>query len=165
MAALVTAPAVMAAETDAKRAAAFQAVIDCRKQADNEARLACYDSAVTSLDEAEARSDIIVIDRTQARAMRKQAFGFSLPKLAILDRGEDKAEMDSLEAKVKSAQRLSDGRWLITLDEGGTWRQVEDYNFARSPRPGSAIRIRRGLFGNFTMNVDGQSAFRVRRDN
>ena len=42
------------------RAALVQTLSDCRKVADDPARLACYDAAAAALEQAEAKGDIVV---------------------------------------------------------------------------------------------------------
>ena len=55
------------------RAAELQKLIDCRKIADNTQRLACFDAAAASFDQAEAKGDIVVVDREQARKVRRRS--------------------------------------------------------------------------------------------
>jgi len=53
------------------RAVILQRLLDCRKEADDAARLACYDAQVAAVDQAEAKGDIVVVDREQARTVRR----------------------------------------------------------------------------------------------
>jgi len=147
------------------RAAAVQAVIDCKDIADGVQRLACFDKAVAAMSQAEAKGDLLTIDREQRRAVRRQAFGLVLPSFAIFDRGEKPEEADRLSAKVKSAYQTPTGKWVIELDDGALWRQIDDNELDNSPHPGSTADIRRAMLGSFFMNVDGQQAIRVHRDN
>ena len=55
--ALALASPTLAADVKAKRAAAFQAVLDCRATTDAAARLACFDAAASSLDQAETKGE------------------------------------------------------------------------------------------------------------
>lgn len=146
-----------------RKAEAFQAVLDCRALADGTARLACYDAAAARMGEAEKRGDIVVIDRAQASAAHRQAFGLTLPSLDFVTRALKPEEVDALEGVVRAARQGANGKWVISLEDGAVWRQISgDLN--RDPRHGSKVRIRRGTLGSFLMNVDGQPSIKVHRD-
>jgi len=147
------------------RAPVIATVLDCRKLTESDQRLACYDKAVDSLAQADAKGDLITIDREQRRAVRRQAFGLTLPSLAMFDRGEKPDEVDRITAKVATASRNPLGKWIIKLDDGAMWRQIDDVDLARLPRPGSTAVIRKAMMGGFFMILDGQQSIRVHRDN
>ena len=161
--AVMTAGAALAAEAPT-RAPVVQTVLDCRKLEDGVQRLACYDKAVDSMAQAEARGDLVTVDREQRRAVRRQAFGFNLPSLAFFDRGEKAGEADRITAKVASASRDPFGHWVIKLDDGAVWRQTDQNYLSRDAHRGSTVEIRRGTLGSFLMSVDGQLAIKVHRD-
>jgi hypothetical protein len=146
-----------------RRAAAFEAILDCRPLTDTAARLACYDAAATSLDVAEKKGDIVVVDREQAATARKQAFGFSLPSLTLFDRGLAPEEAERLTATLTDARRGADGRWVLTLEDGAVWRQIDDQSLLRNPKAGSQVKIRKAAMGSFFINIDGQVAMRASR--
>jgi hypothetical protein len=147
------------------RAPAVQAVIDCRKIEDGTARLACFDAAVANLDQAEAKGDVVSIDRQQRQAVRRQAFGFSLPSLAVFDRGEKPEEVNKITDTVAAVSQTADGKWILQLQSGAVWRQTDDNELSRRPRPGSAVVIEKAALGSFMMFVDDQPEIRVHRDN
>ena len=63
-------------------------LVGCRQVADSTARLACYDAAASALDSAERQGDVVVVDRAQVSAARRQLFGFDLPAMpGLFDRG------------------------------------------------------------------------------
>jgi hypothetical protein len=146
------------------RAAAFQALLDCKAKADDAARLACYDAAAASLAGAEKQGDIVVVDRDQVRTVRRQAFGFSMPSLKLFDRGEKPEEMNRLTAKVAAASVDRDGKWVLRLEDGQTWRQVDSAVVMTEPKRGSTVEIRRASLGSFMLSIDGHPGFRVHRD-
>lgn len=157
--------ALAAPPTPPSRAPAVQAVIDCQAVADGPQRLACFDKAVTGMAQAETKGDLVTIDREQRRTVRRQAFGLILPSLAMFDRGERPEEADRISAKVKSASRGGTGKWTIQLDDGAVWRQIDDNELYNPPHGGSVANIRKAALGSFFMNIDGQQAMRVHRDN
>jgi hypothetical protein len=143
--------------------AILKPLLDCRALADPAARLACFDTAAGGLRQAQAQGDIVVVDKDQMRTARRQAFGLTLPSLAMFSRGVSDAELDTLTAVVQSAGHGPDGRWVIALEGGAVWRQIDDAPMARSPKAGSRADIRKGALGSFFMNLDGQRAIRVHR--
>lgn len=147
----------------AGRAAAFQAVLDCRGLADSAARLACYDAAAARMDAAEAKGDIVVVDRALATTVHREAFGLPVPSLDFLTRMMPPGDVDRVQATVRSARADPYGKWTLTLEDGAVWRQI-DGDLGRSPKTGSKVSIRKGAVGSFLMNIDGQTAVRVHRD-
>lgn len=145
------------------RAALVQTLSDCRKVADDSARLACYDAAAAALEQAEAKGDIVVVDRDQARSVRRQAFGFSLPSLSVFERGEEKEELDTIESRIAQVGRDGTGKWILRLEEGGTWTQVDAQELTLYPKTGQSVKIRKATLGSFLASVEGRRAFRVRR--
>src|SRR4051812_25912743 len=107
-----------AAQPSPDKAAAFQAVLDCRKVSDSAARLACYDSAAAKMGEAETRGDIVVIDRAQASAAHREAFGLHVPSLSFVTKALKPEEVDRIGGVVKSARADINGKWMIVLEDG-----------------------------------------------
>ena len=148
------------------RTAIVQALTDCRKLTDDAARLACYDTAAGAFDQAEAKGDIVVVDREQATAVRRQAFGFTLPSLSLFDRGDkgQKAEpLDRVSGTLARAYRQSGGRWVMELEDGAVWTQTDIEDLPRGAKAGSKVEIRKAAMGSFFINVDGQRAIRATR--
>ncbi|HEX6866067.1 MAG TPA: hypothetical protein VF122_02430 [Caulobacteraceae bacterium] len=167
MAAAVTLAAAGTAQAqsgDGGRAAALQALVDCRAMADDAARLACYDSAAAGLEEAEAKGDVVVLDRAQAQQARREAFGFSIPTFDLFKRGEPTEKLDRATFTIARAwEATNDGQWSFELDSGAIWRQTDHEHLSRRPRPGMTVEVRSAAMGSYFMNVDGQRAIRVTR--
>lgn len=164
--AMILAPATGALAADPpKRAQALQQLLDCRGVTESAARLACFDQAAGRFDEAEKAGQVVVVDRAQMREVRRQAFGFTLPSLAMFDRGGRTAEedIDEMTATVARARQDPLKRWVITLEGGAVWRQTEDGQLLRDPKAGSKVRIKRRALGSYFMNVDEQRAIKVER--
>ena len=145
------------------RSGMLQKLVDCRKVTEETARLACYDAATAALDQAEQKGDIVVVDREQARKVRRQAFGFSLPAMSLFERGASQEDIDNLTGVVADARLNGAGRWVIRLEDGAVWTQVDVKELSRDPRPGAAVNIRRASLGSFMMTVAKAGAFRARR--
>jgi len=155
-----------------KRAAVLQAIVDCRAMTSADARLACYDTAAARLDEAEASGQVVVVDKEQARQVRREVFGLQLPSLDIFGRtvkGPDAADgvqgdVDRVAETVRSAWRQADGKWVVELETGAVWRQIDTTDLARAPHAGSRAEIRKASLGSFFMKLDGQPGVRAHRD-
>jgi hypothetical protein len=165
MAAVLPLAAAAASKGDpAKDGSAFtRAISECRKVADGTARLACYDAAAATLDEAQAKGEIVVIDRAQATAAHREAFGLPVPSLSILTKALAPSDVDRFEGVVETARADVSGHWTLWLEGGPVWRQI-DGDLSRAPHPGSKVRIRHGVLGSFLMNVDDQPAVKAHRD-
>lgn len=145
------------------RAAPFEAVLACRKLADDAGRLACYDQAAGRMDEAEAHGDIVVIDKAQAAAANRDAFGLLMPSLSVITKALSPDEADRVEGVVRTARVDPFGRWTMALEGGAVWRQIDGF-LPRPPHAGSKVKIKRGMMASFLMNIDGQAAVKVHRD-
>ena len=59
-------------------------VYACAGEADDAARLACYDAAVGRLKSAEEAGEITTVTREEVETVRRESFGFSIPSLPSL---------------------------------------------------------------------------------
>lgn len=161
---------VLAAPAEAQRAGKparppqFQALVACRQIADSAARLQCFDRQVASLEAAEARSEIVLVDRQQIRSTRRSLFGLALPKIPFLDDGDDEAENAPKEydSKVRAVSAARDGKWTFQLEDA-VWRTTEIAGFQPDPKAGDDVKIRRGPLGSFKLSVEGRPAMRAVR--
>jgi len=154
-------PAGLSAGTRAK---VLQGLSDCRKLTDNTARLACYDTAAAGLEQAEAKGDIVVVDREQARSVRRQAFGFSLPSLAMFEKGEKQEDIDNTIGTVAAARQNGARKWVIKLEDGAVWTQVDATEMFADPKPGDPVRIKKASLGSYLMVVGKNGAVRAHRE-
>ncbi len=145
------------------RAAVLQGLLDCRSRTDNADRLACYDAAASAMDVAERKGDIVVVDREQAKTVRRQAFGFALPSMALFEKGETVEKIESVAGTVASAQQQPNGKWLIKLSDGASWAQTDAEPINRAPRSGMTVEIKSAAMGSYLMSVGGQRSVRARR--
>lgn len=152
-----------ASAAESRHAEAFDAVLKCRTITDSAQRLACYDAAAGQMGEAEKKGEIVVIDRAQAKAAHREAFGLHVPSLDFVNRALRAEEVDAIDGVVASAQADANGKWTIRLQDGARWRQVSG-DLARAPHSGSQVKIRKGSIGSFLMNVDGQQSIKVHRE-
>lgn len=163
--AALLAPAGLPAAEPVAKPEAFEALLRCRSIAESEARLACFDGAAASLQAAAESREVVVVDRQQIRDSKRTLFGLSIPRLSLFDDDKDEEEeIKSIEGVVQSAHRDEDGRWVVRLQEGGVWRQIDSNTLGRRPRSGMKVEINRAAVGSFKMRVAGQPGIRVRRE-
>jgi hypothetical protein len=143
--------------------AVVQHLLDCRKLASDAERLACYDKAAAAMESATASGDLVSIDREQRRAARRQAFGFTLPSLGFLDRGEKEGGADRVTATIAEVSQDPYGKLVIKLDDGAMWTQTEPEILGRRPHKGSTVVISKGMLGSYFMTIDGQGAGKAKR--
>ena len=144
----------------------FEALVNCRSIADPQARLACYDTKVAAMDEAEKNDELVLADKETMKEARRGLFGFSLPKLKLFDNADGKGEdVSELAAKITSAYQANPGKWTVVLDTGARWVQIDTQVLARDPKPGMEITIRPATMGSYFAKIGGQRALRMRRVN
>ncbi len=151
------------AQKPPSRAAIVDKLMDCRKLTDDAGRLACYDQAAGALETAEAKGDVVIVDREQARQVRRQAFGFSMPSLSLFEKGETQEDLENVAGTLDSARQNNAGKWVIKLQDGAIWTQVDANELHRTPKAGATVKIRQAAMGSFIMSIDGGGGFRVRR--
>lgn len=162
--ACMAATPALAADAGAAPPAAVQAAMDCRKIADGAQRLACYDKAMDTLDQALAQGAVVAVDHAQVQAVRRQSFGFTLPSLNLFDRGAKPEEINEVVLTVESAHQAPDGKWIIELEGGQVWRQIDTGDFSHDPKPGAKATIKKAMLGSYMMMIGGHSPVRVHRD-
>lgn len=138
-------------------------LVACRAVADSAARLACYDGATDALDSAERDGQVVVVDRAQVSAARRQLFGFQLPSITLFDQGERADPINEIETTLTRAVLVGEGRWLFTLADGSVWRQIDTESVNFRNRAGEAVRVRRASLGSYLLTTEGSRAVRVRR--
>ena len=135
----------------------------CRATTDDAQRLACYDRTAGALTAAQEKGEVVVVDRQQLQAVRRQAFGFHLPTLDLLPHARAEAPIDRVTLTVRSAGLGGAGKWVLVAEDGAQWVQTDDLELLDPPHAGSQLAVRSGVMGSFFCKVDGQSAFRCRR--
>ena len=159
----VAGPAIAAPNLVASRTAVAQAISDCRKVADKDARLDCYDKAADAFEQAQQAGQVVVVDRAQMHEVKRQAFGFALPSLNLFTRGPKEEDVKDVTVKLTGAHEDATGKWVMVTEENAVWRQTDDSELFNPPPAGSSVAIRRAALGSFFCNVDRQTAIRCAR--
>lgn len=143
----------------------FEELVNCRTIADPTQRLACYDTKVAAIDEAEKKDELVLADTASMKEARRGLFGFTIPKLKIFGNDGKEDEKFELVAKIDSAYQTSPGKWTIVLDDGARWVQIDTQILRKNPARGMEIKIRAAAMGSYFANIEGQRAIRMRRVN
>lgn len=161
----LTTPALAQGNSDVqKRSQVLTRVVDCRKIASGDERLACYDREVAAMETAEARKDVVVVDRDQLRKTRRSLFGLSLPNLSVFgDDNDDEEGVTRIDSTIKRLSQTPYGKWVFTLEDGAQWEQIDSRDLPIPPKVGHNIKIRKAALGSYLANVKDQIAIRVKR--
>ena len=103
------------------------------------------------------------MDREQVRAVKRQAFGFTMPSLNFFARGPKEEQVDKISVKLAGAHQDGTGKWVLITDEDAVWTQIDSNDIYEPPHAGSTVAIRKAMLGSYFCNVDGQSAIRCTR--
>jgi len=124
----------------------------CAALEDGAERLGCFDRVVARLD---GESDPVATAAGPSASPPEKEFGITL-------RQKGAPQLDSITAQVTALRELADGSTLIELDNGQTWRHVND---GRSLllRVGDTVTISRAALGSFRLVTPSRRFARVRR--
>jgi hypothetical protein len=141
--------------------ALVNAVVGCKAETDEPARLRCYDAAVAALSQAAASGSFVVVDREDVRKTRRSLFGFSLPKLPFFTGDDSQSEQgEEIEAKIRSARGLGYDKWRIVLDSGAVWQTTEGSRNQKPPAAGETIKIKKASMGSYFLAIEGRRSIR-----
>lgn len=144
--------------------AALQGLADCAELQDPAQKAACYDAAYAALNGAVRSGEITLIRKKEAVQARREAFGFKLPSLSILDKvAKEEGPVDVLTDTIKDARLDREGNWIVTLSDGAVWAQTDKKTLAPRPKPGQKVEIRKAALGSFFLKVADLPAVRARR--
>lgn len=147
--------------------ASTEAVYACVGLEDDAERLACYDSAVGRLQQAEEAGELTTVSREDIEEVRRDSFGFSLPSLPRLAlpslNGEDD-ELDRITVAVARVRPDVYGKAIVTLENGQVWRQTDSTLVPEVRHGADEAEIRKAAFGSFKMKLDNGRSFRARRE-
>lgn len=138
-------------------------LVNCRAIAATSDRLACFDRSAQGLQTALSSGELLVVDRAQATAARRQAFGSTTAPADILQPPRPEDRIDAIETTLVRASQAEDNRWTFVLADGSTWRQTDTDRVRIVNREGEAVRVRRGALGSYLLTVGRSGVVRVRR--
>ncbi|MFL6721218.1 MAG: hypothetical protein ACJ8FT_05365 [Sphingomonas sp.] len=141
--------------------ASVQKLLACRSITDSAQRLACYDRETTSVSQAIATRDVVMIDKARATAAKRSLFGFSIPDFGGLFGGGD--EVKEITSTVTAFTQRGYLGWIFRLADGSEWAQTDDAQLGLPPRKGDKVVVHRGSLGSFFLRLNGQPGIKVKR--
>ena len=118
----------------------LEAALQCRAVADDRERLRCFDNALARLAEAAGAGGLVLAERRLVEPPPRE-----------------------VEGVVRVAREVGYQRWLITLEEGGTWLTIENSGGEPVPTRGKKVRITRTALGGYILQAGGGRHIRARR--
>jgi|SRR5947209_20299675 len=167
----------------------LEAVGRCAGVADNQARLACYDAIAPRVKDALAvPPGSLPANRAPTAEEQRSWFGFDLGSLfgsspaqqtTPQQFGSDRlpatkaqeetaaAAVDSITAGVSDVAYTPFGKFIVFLDNGQVWRQIEgdaDRAIFKKPAKENKVTIARGFIGSYNLTInDSDKLFKVTR--
>lgn len=156
---------------DATNPQVLDQVYQCAAITDDTQRLACFDTAVSRLHDAQTSGQVVAVDREQVRNINRDSFGFNLPSLASLlphfgggpRPSLSEPALDHVELQLQQVLTLADGRHKFVMTNGQVWVDLEPVR--TNARPGDTMSVRSAFAGSFMMTGSrGGAAHRVHRE-
>lgn len=127
---------------------------ECASITNSTARLSCFDTNVAVIQKKEETKEIVTIDATAAKSIKREAFGFSLPslpKLGLPKLGGTDDGPDVLTFNVKSVKKRG-GNYVFIMENGQMWKQVSG-RFNYVPKGDLTATIKTGAIGSYRISV------------
>ncbi len=156
------------------------AMAHCAAISDSNARLSCYDGIAVAPQHATAPApaappvqaaapapqvQVTTPPPASSMAAKTAEFGAETMRSSQPDR-ETSNEFHELRATITQVEFSKTNRFIVTLDNGQVWRQIEgDLSKARFHKSGDAVTISRGVFGSYNLSLDEHDVglFKVHR--
>ena len=163
----------------------LEALGRCAAIADNQSRLACYDQLAPNLKQAIATPPGS-LDHEPTKTEQESWFGFDIGSLfgggssaptspdqfgrertAESQAIRRREEIESISAKVTEIAYTAFGQFIVFLDNGQVWRQLqgeaERARFRSEPKA-NTVTISRGALGSYNLTLnDSSKIFKVTR--
>lgn len=131
--------------------------VSCSQIQKNGERLACYDRAVAYLSQPAGQQAAAPTPET---SFGLQASVPQPPAAAVP--AEKSEEVSSITARVTEITSDREGKKVVALDNGQTWRELSKSGFL-TLNPGDEVTINRAALGSFMMSIPNGRPIRVRR--
>ena len=167
----------------------LEAVGHCAQIADNSARLSCYDALAPRVKDALAAPPAALPgNRAPNEEEQRSWFGFDIAGLFGAEPAQQTtpqafgsehlpethakeamaaAEVDSISAGVSDVAYTPFGRFIVFLDNGQVWRQIEgdtDRAIFKKPAKDNKVTISRGFIGSYNLTMNGsEKMYKVTR--
>ena len=154
---LIATAIVAAGQTSDPEQALTKDLLACRAIAPAEARLAGFDRTASVIDEAVASNRIRIVDPEKQKKQQSARFGL------VQSTNDENRRLNHLDGRLASSMTRADGRLVLVLADGSSWRQVDDYPLRHTPHAGDPVVIDLTSLGSYRLRVGREAAIRVRR--
>jgi hypothetical protein len=146
-------------------AAAWSATTDeCRALIDDARRLACFDQLFPRPTQPATTSRSIAPAGPQQPPAPDPDFGLNeAQRRAAAGNSEQPKINESISGTVVNLRTAPGGEFVVILDNGQVWRQIELDSWS-PPQKGDRVTIRRGSLGSFMLVTAKNLATHVRRE-
>ncbi|MBT0666849.1 hypothetical protein HT136_00510 [Novosphingobium profundi] len=161
---LAVLPTLAQADEPGERPTSLRALAQCRTLTDDAARLACFDRESATLIAASDQGEVAIVDKDEARKVRKSLFGFGVPRIALFEKGKDEAEETRLVSSVTAVQTLPRGYYRVTIAEGdAVWETSSRRNGQSAPKPGDRVELEPAAMGSYWLRLNGEMGVKAHR--
>jgi hypothetical protein len=143
--------------------AAEESLFECRQIKDSEERVLCYDKIVDALTSPPLSATTADSREQAAKPDAQSLFGKDAAETSrIVEKTLAIEKLDQIQARVTGLKRSVDKKFTITLDNGQTWRQIDNQPIPL--RNEDKIIIREATLGSYLMEKQsGSGSIRVKR--
>jgi hypothetical protein len=136
------------------------AVVACRGERDDRARLACFDRTIAVIAVGRQTGELIVLNREKVVDRRRRSFGLpSANAQAVADvRGATVRELSGVVRAVSLTR--TPGRYVFELTDNSAWEMLEP---ASPPSAKEAVTIAAVRLGGFRAKIGRGRAVMVKR--
>jgi len=134
----------------------------CRKLTDAAERLACFDAASNALLDAQAKQNVIVLDRETVKKKKKEDFGLAAGETNLFRDKSKELDVKLVTGRIAMVKNSGIGRYLIVLEDGAVWR-TQDTIPVGEPEQGDSIRIAKGALGSYRAKIGNRFLVNVER--
>lgn len=138
----------------------------CQAVADDAARLACYDNAVGRVVAASDEGEVRIIDSAEVTETKRGLFGFSLPRIALFEGKDGKADepLELLQSTITRVQTQGRNTVFLTIADGNAvWRISGASRAAMRTEVGDSVEFKKAALGSYFIRIDRRTGEKGRR--
>ena len=154
----LTGPAMARPVADEAPPAVLNALLECRKLANDTQRLACFDHTAADMGKAAESHELVVLDRAAVNHTKRSLFGLNLPAIRIF--GSNDEELTQIDSTIARAYSNRTGP-VFVLADGSRWQQIDGQDPLADP--GDPVVIHKGAMGSFLARIGKTPGLRVVR--